>query len=283
MSVTARDLSKVQRPAMAGVAWPSVMLFFGLVSVAVINIALAMSGFVPLWVGGLVNFVVLYLSAHINHEATHKNLSGTVARAHWLNEGIGQFGSFWLFLPFPAFRAVHLTHHRVTNDPALDCDMWFAVKHPLSVLLRCCSLLVGYEMTLHRLVRRGIVPKSVIWETMAQRLGWLALAVALTALGFGTEVLVLWVLPALAVMPVLAFLFAYVVHHPHSDQGKLQASNIWLTRQKRLQPLLTGIFLFQNYHLVHHLYPRVPFYRYGEVYREQQEKLKSQDAAIKPI
>ena len=38
--------------------------------------------------------------------------------------------------------------------------------------------------------------------------------------------------------------------------------------------------LGQNYHLVHHLWPRVPFYRYGRVFYESREELESHGAEI---
>jgi beta-carotene hydroxylase len=36
----------------------------------------------------------------------------------------------------------------------------------------------------------------------------------------------------------------------------------------------------QNYHLVHHVKPRVPFYRYGEVYRELRPELERHGSPI---
>ena len=37
------------------------------------------------------------------------------------------------------------------------------------------------------------------------------------------------------------------------------------------EPWLSPLLLYQNYHLVHHLHPVVPFYRYIRVWRRNEE------------
>jgi fatty acid desaturase len=44
--------------------------------------------------------------------------------------------------------------------------------------------------------------------------------------------------------------------------------------------LLTPLFIYHNYHLIHHLWPRVPFYRYGAVWRAKREMLASHQARV---
>ncbi|HEV3129231.1 MAG TPA: 2Fe-2S iron-sulfur cluster-binding protein, partial [Solirubrobacteraceae bacterium] len=44
--------------------------------------------------------------------------------------------------------------------------------------------------------------------------------------------------------------------------------------------LLTPLMLSQNYHLVHHLHPSVPFYRYLKTWRRNEEAYLDRDAAI---
>ncbi len=270
------------RHRVGGAAWPLVFLFFALMGAVGLAVSLALTGVFPYWLASLSVAVLLYLIAHINHEAVHRNISGSRSELNWLNDLIGHLGSFWLFLPFPAFRAVHLAHHRMTNHPELDGDMWFARSTPLGVFLSCCSLLYGYEIRLQRLRNAGLVRRNVIRHSYAQRFFALILVITAIMSGFGYEVLMLWLLPGLIAMPVLAFMFAYVVHHPHTSQETYSASNVWLSRGP-LQSLLTGVFVFQNYHLVHHLYPRVPFYRYGDVFRRMRPELEARGASIKQL
>jgi len=44
--------------------------------------------------------------------------------------------------------------------------------------------------------------------------------------------------------------------------------------------LLTPVLLYQNYHLVHHLYPTVPFYRYISIWRARLSFHESQNPAV---
>jgi len=44
--------------------------------------------------------------------------------------------------------------------------------------------------------------------------------------------------------------------------------------------LLTPLFVYQNYHLIHHLYPTAPFYNYIKIWRLKHEELNAQNPAI---
>ncbi|WP_139361018.1 2Fe-2S iron-sulfur cluster-binding protein, partial [Mycobacterium sp. D16R24] len=46
------------------------------------------------------------------------------------------------------------------------------------------------------------------------------------------------------------------------------------------EKLLTPLFLYQNYHLVHHLHPSVPFYRYIRAWRRNEQAYLDRNAAI---
>ena len=47
-----------------------------------------------------------------------------------------------------------------------------------------------------------------------------------------------------------------------------------------LDDIVTGLWLFQNYHAVHHLYPRIPFYRYRAVFQKIRPHMKENEANI---
>ena len=40
------------------------------------------------------------------------------------------------------------------------------------------------------------------------------------------------------------------------------------------------LFLFQNYHLIHHLYPSVPFYRYLKIWRLNEAEFRRQGTPV---
>ncbi|WP_411819296.1 fatty acid desaturase [Hyphococcus formosus] len=265
-----------------GAAWPTVGLFASLWIGISLSAWAALSGVIPFWVACLINAVFLYVTAHTNHEAIHRNISAGAPKLRWLNEAIGHFGSFWFFLPFLAFKAVHLAHHRAPNNPDEDGDMWVARKNPFVVFICCASILVGYERQIWRLARTGGLSRRAVISIYGQRLLAIAIVATAVSIGYGYEIMMLWVIPGLLTVPFLAYFFAYVVHHPHTETEAYQASNVLLTTP-RLQPLMTAIFVFQNYHLVHHLNPRIPFYEYGKVFRQMRSELEEKEAAIRGI
>lgn len=263
------------------IAWPLVGLFAGLWAGLIGVSWAAVSGAIPVWAGTLLNFCLFYVLSDFNHEATHRNISGARSEWKWFNDLLGQIGSFPFFLPFAAFKAVHLAHHRMTNHPELDGDMWFAGKNFFDVLARAAGLLVGYEIMLHRLAKHGFVTRKTIISIWAQRVVILGIIGAAFALGVGYEVFMLWTLPCLMVMIALGFL-AFSVHYPHQSREKYRNTNIWFGKGL-LQPLLVAAMVNQNYHLVHHLHPRIPFYRYGRAYRQIREELERNKAAIRRL
>jgi fatty acid desaturase len=267
-----------------GFAWPSLATFVSMAGAIGLVSFLTVAGVLSYWVAVPANAVCLYVLAHLNHEAFHSNINGTDYKAKWLNEAIGRFISFVFWFSMPAFRAVHFAHHRFTNDPDLDADMWMARKNPLTVLGACMTLQMRYEVQMLRLFRKGVIPARVVVEFYIERALNIALVAAAFWAGFGFEVVMLWLLPAYLTLPFLALLFAYVVHHPHDRSGdKHRNTGVWLSGRKFLQPAVTAVFVFQNYHLVHHLHPRIPFYRYGKAFRAMRADLERENAAIRTL
>ena len=69
----------------------------------------------------------------------------------------------------------------------------------------------------------------------------------------------------------LGFAFDFLPHHglhltPSEDRFKTTRNRVGLER------LLSPLLLYQNYHLVHHLHPRIPFYKYVEVWRRKERE-----------
>jgi fatty acid desaturase len=105
------------------------------------------------------------------------------------------------------------------------------------------------------------------------------IASALCYLGHAQTVIFCWLLPARIAIGLVAFSFSYFPHAPHTlttKENRYRASNILL------YPGLTPLLLCQNYHLVHHLYPGVPFYRYARLFIAKREELIERGAAIYP-
>lgn len=90
--------------------------------------------------------------------------------------------------------------------------------------------------------------------------------------GFGVEVIAFAVVPNLIAVVLLVAFFDYIPHFPHKALGRYQNTRIFESRWLNL--LLLG----QNYHLIHHMYPRVPWYLYQRVYRRIRPDLEANAA-----
>lgn len=84
----------------------------------------------------------------------------------------------------------------------------------------------------------------------------------------------LWLIPALTAATFLAFAFDWLPHHPHGVQKR------YLDTRIILFPGFTFFLLSQNMHLIHHLYPNIPFYQYGKVFKKMRSYLEQKGANI---
>lgn len=256
-------------------AWPTMGLF-ALVVVGEVAVWWAvLSGAMALWVGTLCCTVLAYAAFTVLHEACHGNIHGQHASLRGVSEIAGWVSGVFLLAPHPMFRAIHLRHHSHTNDPVKDPDYWVHSSRPLGILARCATLLAAYEYSFFAgEVSRSRGAKTTKRAGIVGVLGLLVILVALVAAGLGPEALWLWIVPGLLAATILAFAFDWVPHHPHTAQGRFIDTRILLV------PGLTLPMLWQNYHLIHHLYPRVPFYRYAQCFREIRPELEARGSPI---
>jgi beta-carotene hydroxylase len=106
--------------------------------------------------------------------------------------------------------------------------------------------------------------------------GW---RVALAMNGFAVEVLVLAVLANIAGVTLLGYLFAWIVHTPF-DKTERYRDTATILLPSPIHGLLTRLWLWQNYHSIHHLFPRVPYYRYGILFDEIRTGMEERGAPV---
>lgn len=247
------------------IAWPTLALWLSLSGVWLASILLAIGDTVPLVACAAVSTLCAFWMFTPIHEASH-NL---IARSQRINLFVGHAGAVVLMCPFLAFRFAHLAHHRHTNDPQKDPDYYSGHGPTWLLPLRWLSIDVHYYRWMQDQKEGGAV--------FMLSLG--AIGLALTAAGFGMDVLFCWLLPARLAMGLIAFSFSYYPHAPHevtSKEDRFRASNVLL------YPGLKIALLYQNYHLIHHLYPGVPFYRYARIFNAKREELRERGAAVYP-
>jgi fatty acid desaturase len=247
------------------VAWPTLFLATFSFLAWGAQFWLGVQGYWPAWAVVVGNMLCAYTIYITVHDAAH----GAFAKARWANEWLGRVWILALtpFIAFSAYRYLHLQHHRATNEPQADPDMWASGERWWTLAFKFATIDLAYwAFYLRRLPTR---PRKEVVEAVLSLGVSIGMVAALWAFGLGREVLLFWILPGRLAIFFLAWLFDYMPHRPHGvaqKENAYQATNIRVGAERWLSPLL----LWQNYHLVHHLYPREPFYLTVDLWREKE-------------
>lgn len=270
---------------MGKVAWPTVAL--GLLFVAAYGSAVAsvLAGVLSLWIAVPVVAVVTYLSYTILHEAVHGSIGGNERSLRWLNKAMGYMAAWITMIPFTAHRYEHMAHHRYANDEERDPDFHMGSMRD--------SLLAPVRTALQAWVSQFIYYAKHRWADAPPRQN-LALCVEVAAAllprlavilaGYWVEGLALFVLAWIIGAIILIYLFAYVVHRPHEQVGRyVDTATVLPPDAPALRTGLNWLWMFQNYHSIHHLFPRVPFYKYAALYDEIEAVMEAKQAPVYSI
>ncbi len=220
-------------------------------------------GGVAVWVCVLFNSLAAYLAYSVVHEASHYLLSSKV----WLNDLLGHLAMLLLTptLGFLLYRAVHFCHHQNTNQSErVDPDLWLS-RGPLLVKLVKWLLMDMYYF--HFYIR------NLAFKTRAAALLSLIATIstiffiALIHLGGWWEPFLFYmVIPSRIANLFLSWTFAYLPHAPHratDDNDPFVTTNTTLINKSWMNVILLG----HNYHVVHHLHPHIPFFRYAKAWQ----------------
>ena len=274
MSTSVTSTASHHRLEAREIAWPS-LLVVAFLATAHLSIWIGALWYgLPLPIATVLIFVVTYYWFTPLHEAVHGNLAGRERRL--VNPLVGHLAATTLFAPYPAFQLLHLRHHGSVNHDGEDPDLWVAASTRLGVLCRCFTILPHYYRVLFSSLREqnDNRRRMALQAVVILAVNVMALALLVRA-GLGTEAVLLWLVPAWLASALLAYLFDYLPHQPHNDRGRWTNARIFLGGR-----LLTLLMAGQNYHLIHHLKPRVPFYRYGAVYRQLRPELERHGSTI---
>ncbi len=265
---------------MGMVAWPTIILAIVVALSYVVTVVATLAGLVPLWVAVPLVAVLTYLSYTVLHESVHGSITGNHRSLRWLNKGLGYVAAWIAMIPLTAHRHEHIAHHRRTNDAPGDPDFHIGKMRR--------SMLAPVHTALQAWVAQFSFYRKHCWNDARpgqnavlclEVLAALLPRLTVVAAGYWVEGLALFVLAWLIGAIVLVYLFAYVVHLPHDTVGR------WVDTSTILLPgvpgsLLTWLWVYQNYHSIHHLFPRVPFYHYAKLYEEIEDIMIAKGAPI---
>lgn len=254
-------------------AWPTVVMACMQIAIMVAVYWRCGTGQWPLWLGLVLNCFAAYLVFSVGHDAVHRAISTNIR----LNDLIGHIG-MGLVLPYVdirMFRWVHSRHHRYANEDH-DPD---SILHGAWWSLPFRWMLIDVLYVIHAFKYGDRVSKPFLRNCLLRAA---AVAIAFTLLvraGYGTELFMLWFIPSRFGLLALGFVFFWLPHVPHDVT---QADNFTRATTVRLghEWLLSPILQYQNYHLIHHLYPLTPFYNNRKVYQLIEPELRHHDMAI---
>ena len=241
---------------------PTVILFL-VSAMGTAGIAYAtITQFLPLSyaMAGILMGIFGYLQFSVIHDAAHRAVSSIA----WVNELIGNLGLVFMGSPvsLSVIRRVHIQHHVYANG-AKDPDHWIHHGSPLTLPLRWATLELFYVYYYlrhqHPRPLRELAPVLVGLVMMA------SLLTTLVVLGYGQEVFWLWFIPSRIASFLISAVFVFLPHFPHEVA---QNENPYRATPIRLgcEWLLTPVLAYQNYHLIHHLYPTAPFYNMKKIW-----------------
>lgn len=249
-----------------GLEWPTLLMLLGTYAV------LMLGGWVWTSAGALsvlVTGIALAQFSSLQHEVLH----GHPFRAQWLNEAL-VFPALMPFVPYLRFKDTHLQHHfdPALTDPYDDPEsnylepaVWAQTGPLLRRLLRWNNTLAGRVL---------LGPALGNWNFLRGELTLLRAGDGRVLLAWGLHLiglvpLLLWL--QWVAMPVWAYLLAvylgaallkirtYLEHRAHEA---FRARTVVIEDRGPLSYL----FLNNNYHVVHHMHPNVPWYELPALY-----------------
>ena len=259
------------------IAWPTVMLLVAAFAIFGLSTFAYVEGALSLFWAILFNTTAAYISFTPAHDASHN----AVSTNRHLNQWVGRIATA-LLSPVPFFRTfryVHMQHHRFANDETKDPDVYVGSGPRWLLPFKWATLDLNY---FYYYLKPSVFmerPESERREMYLAFLFGVLVFTAVTLMGWLDYYLLLFFIPTRITVIFLALTFDFLPHYPHHAHAKDEPFRCTSNRVG-MEWLLTPILLFQNYHLVHNLYPTVPFYRYLKVWKAKKHYHESQNPAI---
>jgi len=269
MSNTADTVQTLRLEAEAGrrntpdFCWPTIALFVGLNAVAGIATWAALSGRIPFLAAAAINTAYVYFLYTVVHEAVHANISSRRRDLAWIDLFIGTLACIPLWLFFYQHKKQHMVHHARTNFDD-DPDIYARGSFAGWLFWRLPKALIAYfnPVQLYRECLAYGVPRNEIIITMASFAVQAFVFLGIIAAGYGYELLVLWFIPWWIGQTVMLTLFTWIPHYDHHATGRYSNTRV------SLFPGANWLLLGQHLHLIHHMMPGIPYYRYQRTFDE---------------
>jgi fatty acid desaturase len=282
--ISKAEEKRIAKSLSPSVAWPTLALAVILPASFATIVVLGFTGHMPLWVCAAILSLVSYAHYTLVHESIHGNVVAGKPAWAWVNPLVGRIGAFGLAIGWPALLRTHVLHHSHTNtdrDPDIFVKGTFVELLGKWVINSARSLV---PLGLLRFISKGPYDKlrdvfsdADIAEITAVTVFTLALLVASLLTGHVFDWLFLWFIPTKFGVLILNIFFQWLPHYPFDRTDRYGNTRISLWANG------TFLTLEQNLHLVHHLWPSVPFYNYHRLYRSLRSVLIEEGSRIEGL
>lgn len=278
VSAKNNQYTAVWQESAPAIAWGTIALFAVYLAGYFFVVTSALNGQLPYGLASALCAYLAYVGFTVVHDAGHGSIIKMGSPLKPIEPLLGWITSVPLLLvPFPAFKRLHDRHHAFTNDPDRDPDHFTFGDKWYQVALNCLFIPLQYHILTFSKLRHI----KTMRDTFTSTLIYFAIVISIVAWlihrGFLEPLLYLLFIPNIIAVFILAMFFDYIPHHPHKSVDRYHDTRIYPSK------LLNIILLGQNYHLIHHMYPRIPWYKYAQVYKRIRPDLEANDAPIEDL
>ena len=218
-----------------------------------------LTGWMPVPFGIVINALAIYASFTVLHDGTHHAIS----RNSIADEVIGTLGGQLLFPGFEVgvYRAFHLAHHKWAGEHDNDPDEFATRSLPVYLLFGLFLEVTWLTWYFKRIKQWSTVQNARVFLALSLYASFFALFLSSP---WAVEWLIIWLIPQRLGIWIILYAFARVQHPPGVEQSHYP---IHATGVLRPNSLLGPLMLGQAAHLIHHLYPLIPWYRLEAAWR----------------
>jgi beta-carotene hydroxylase len=244
------------------VPWGAIVWAFTNLAVWLALWPLVFADLLPLWLAfpiATLNCALAYLPSH---EAQHSIIGARGRPLRWLNELVGHLSTIPLVQPYRVLKHTHMQHHAHANDEQLDPDYGVHAKDSLDFLKR--SVLGrqpegkhgnAYFETMQRVGKAHMIGDAIAFNAV-----YLTVLFVCAWTGHAIEAALLWWLPRHLALTYIQYYLSWAPHHPGHEQGRYRDTRGFKSKAGNLASM--GM----QYHIIHHLYPRIPLMKTGDAY-----------------
>lgn len=196
----------------------------------------------------------------------HESVHAALAKNKTLNHALGAyFSGYLLFQSFSLYVDSHIKkHHAFLGHKDIDPDYKYQLdvnmygsgrriinwKNPIQLLWTYCVYIAKNRMGI-------FVSRSK--DAMIGRLYWLVIFLTATYFGYLAELFLYWIIPLMSSFLIIGWYLELAEHYPMVHNNDV---DLYMTRNRfssKFESLFFSIHN-ENYHLIHHLKPRLPFW-----------------------